>query len=393
MAILMSWSVEQTLGDRFTATRDLLKRLFPKWSLGKSYTGWYTAQAHWLKTLQPALTQRMQKHMQRLAGNYWTREGWCAFAADGSRVECPRTKANEKGLGCAGRNKTGPQLFVTTLWHMGTGLPWDFRVGPGTSSERRHLEDMLAGLPRTSLIVADAGFTGYELFRRTIAAGQAFLVRVGANVHLLRKLGWTVEERDDTVYLWPDQQRSQPPVVLRLITRQQGKKRMCLVTNVLDKKRLSEKSAGVLYEMRWGIEVFYRSTKQTLQKRRMLSRTPQAAQCEWTWAMFGIWMLGLMSVSAILQRGHDPLVWSVALARTRVRQTLRLALTDRPCRRSLSDDLGTATKDSYERTHRKKARNWPHKKKEAPPGLPNILLANDAQKRAAARLKVITMAG
>src|SRR5713226_6588433 len=188
MAILMSWSVEQTLGDRFTATRDLLKRLFPKWSLGKSYTGWYTAQAHWLKTLQPALTQRMQKHMQRLAGNYWTREGWCAFAADGSRVECPRTKANEKGLGCAGRNKTGPQLFVTTLWHMGTGLPWDFRVGPGTASERRHLEEMLPDLPKQSLVVADAGFTGYEFYRRILAAKQSFLLRVGANVHLLRKL-------------------------------------------------------------------------------------------------------------------------------------------------------------------------------------------------------------
>lgn len=36
MAILMTWSVEQTLATRFEATRDVLRRLFPKWRLGKN---------------------------------------------------------------------------------------------------------------------------------------------------------------------------------------------------------------------------------------------------------------------------------------------------------------------------------------------------------------------
>jgi len=61
-----------------------------------------------------------------------------------------RTAANENELKCAGKKKTGPQLFVTTLLHMGTGIPWDFRIGPGTASERRHLEEMLADLPPRS---------------------------------------------------------------------------------------------------------------------------------------------------------------------------------------------------------------------------------------------------
>src|SRR4029453_634829 len=116
------------------------------------------------------------------------------FAADGSRLECPRTAANEAGLGCAGKRKTGPQLFLTTLWHMGTGLPWAFRIGPGTASERRHLEAMLPELPRQALVIADAGFTGYDLYRRLLAAQMNFLLRVGANVQLLRKLG-SVRER------------------------------------------------------------------------------------------------------------------------------------------------------------------------------------------------------
>jgi len=112
-------------------------------------------------------------------------------------------------------------------------------------------------------------------------------------------------------------------LVLRLIERRHGTKKMYLVTNVLDKKQLSEKSAGVFYEMRWGVEVFYRSLKQTLEKRRMLSRTPEAAQCELTWALFGLWLLGLMTVARIVRHGGDPLGWSAAQARNRVRRSTR----------------------------------------------------------------------
>jgi len=290
VAILMVWSAEQTLQMRFEETREVVRSLFPRWTLGKSYTGWYEAQSKWLTPLRPALCQRLRRQLQTRAGRCWQREGWCAFAADGSRVECPRTAANENELKCAGKNKTGPQLFVTTLLHVGTGVPWDFRIGPGTASERRHLEEMLADLPPRSLVVADAGFTGYEFYRRLLAAQQSFLLRVGSNVHLLRELGTFEREGSDTVTLWPEKNWREPPVVLRLIERCDGKKKMYLVTNVLDKKALSEKSVGVLYEMRWGVEVLFGSLKQTLEKRRMLSRTPEAAKCERTWAV--LWPCG-----------------------------------------------------------------------------------------------------
>jgi len=125
--------------------------------------------------------------------------------------------------------------------------------------------------------------------------------------------------------------------------RRDGKKKMFLVTNVLDQKALTEKSAGVLYEMRWGVEVFYRSLKQTLEKRRMLSRTPEAAKCELTWAVFGLWLLGLMTASEILARGGDPLAWSAAKARQRVRRSMRRALTRRHADRGLGRDLSIAS--------------------------------------------------
>ena len=387
MAILMVWSAEPTLQARFAETREVVRSLFPKWPLGKSYTGWYEAQLKWLTPLRPALSRRLRRQLQTKAGRRWRREGWSAFAADGSRVECPRTAANENELKCAGKKKTGPQLFVTTLLHMGTGVPWDFRIGPGTASERRHLEEMLPDLPPRSLVVADAGFTGYEFYRRILAAKQSFLLRVGSNVRLLKDLGFIEREGRDTVYLWPEGKRSEAPVVLRLIERRDGKKKMYLVTNVLDTKALTEKGAGVLYEMRWGVEVFYRSLKQTLEKRRMLSRTPEAARCELTWALLGLWLLSLMTAVEVLARGGDPLGWSASRARDRVRRSMRRALTRRHEDRGLGRELAWAVKDGYVRRGSKKARDWPHKKTEKPPGSPKIQSATAGQRRAAKRHK------
>ena len=387
VAILMVWSAEQTLQTRFEETREVVRSLFPKWSLGKSYTGWYEAQLKWLTPLRPALGKRLRQQLQTRAGRHWRREGWCAFAVDGSRVECPRTAANENELKCAGKKRTGPQLFVTTLLHMGTGVPWDFRIGPGTASERRHLEEMLPDLPPQSLVVADAGFTGYEFYRRIAAAQQSFLLRVGSNVRFLKELGYFEREGRDTVYLWPERNENEPPVVLRLIERCDGKKKMYLVTNVLDKKALTEKNAGVLYEMRWGVEVFFRSLKQTLEKRRMLSRTPEAAKCELTWAVLGLWLLGQMTAGEILAHGGDPLRWSAAKARDRVRRSMRRALTRGRQDRSLARDLARAVKDGYRRGGSKKARDWPHKKTEKPPGEPKIQSATAGQRRTAKRVK------
>ena len=75
MALLMVWSTEQTLQARFEETRDMARRLFPKWPLGKSYTGWYEAQLKWLTPMQPALSKRLRRQMQAVAGRHWQREG------------------------------------------------------------------------------------------------------------------------------------------------------------------------------------------------------------------------------------------------------------------------------------------------------------------------------
>jgi len=370
----MSWEGTAKLTERFKNVCDCLGKLFPRWRLGTSYSGFSESLRAWSPRVLPAITARLQMQLQTMASKHWRREGWLAFAADGTRVECPRTEGNEEGLGCAGKDRTAPQLMLTTLYHMGTGLPWAFRVGPGTESERRQLDDLMEQLPEEALLVTDAGFASYELCKSLIDCGRHFLLRVGSNTHLLAELGCAYEIQGETVYLWPGRQQKegQPPLRLRLIVLGEGDKRVFLITDVLDHEALSDEQAGRLYAMRWGVEVFYRSYKRTIGHHKMHSRTPTTCREELIWTMIGLWLMGLMTIARIVDAGDDPLAWSVAKSRDCLRRALRGVLSSPRPHVPLARQLANAVKDSYVRLRPKKARNWPHKKRERPPGPPKI---------------------
>jgi len=379
-AILMAWDCTPGLVARFDSVRATLRGLFPKKPLGRSYQGFIKALMKHSPALLDLLTGHLRQGLKDMAPSHWLCQGWCAFAVDGSRVECPRTAANQSVLRCAGKKKTGPQLFLTTILHMGTGLPWAFRIGPGTDSERNHLRDLLGLLPPRALLVADAGFVGYDLLTAILTGGRQFLIRVGNNVTLLQQLGFARVEADNTVYLWPDKHRKKnlPPIVLRLVELHDGRKPVFLLTSVGDDAALSDSQAGMLYRMRWGIEVFYRSLKQTLARRKMRSTAPAQGQCELSWAVMGLWTLAMMSVRRIVAAGGDPLALSVAAALRQVRRAIRAGPRS-PKARILLGRLRAAVKDPYVRRSSKKAREWPHKKKDKLPGLPRIEIATQEQ--------------
>lgn len=385
----MSWDEGQTLTARWDHACTAAEELHGHWKLGESYSGFSEALVRETPRMLEAIKQRFRDAMQGLSGHAWKCGSWVGFAVDGSRQEAPHTAANETELGCAGRDKTAPQVFITTMWHLGLGLPWDFRVGPGTDSERHHALDMVDDLPPRALLVADAGFVGYELCRKLVCSGRSFLLRVGGNIRLLRKLGYYQRERDDIVYLWPQKRQKGKgrPLVLRLIRRRKGKQTLYLITNVLDRRQLKNAEARKFYQLRWGEEVFYRSYKQTLQRRKLLSRTAATCLVESQWTLLGLWLLGLLTVSRIVARRGNPKAWSVAQSRDFVRQALRNETPRRHPRQRLADLLATALLDQYQRTSDKTARNYPRKKKEKPPGPPKIKTAQRTEIKRARRLE------
>jgi hypothetical protein len=395
MGVLMSWDEGQTLASRWDHACAAAGAVHPHWHLGASYSGFTQALVRETPRLVEAVKGRLRRAMRALPRRHWRYAGWEVFAVDGSRQEAPHTRANEAGLGCAGRTKTAPQVFLTVVWHVGLGLPWDFRVGPGTDSERQHVMGMADDLPPRALLVADAGFAGYELCRELARGGRSFLLRVGGNIRLLERLGYYRREGDGTVYLWPqDRQVGRHrgrPLVLRLIRLRSGEQALYLLTNVLSRGALSDGQARRIFAGRWGEEVFYRSYKQTLRRRTLLSRTPATCLAESQWTLLGLWLLGLLTLPALTDAGGDPKAWSVAASRDLVRQALRDEAPRRHRRQPLRLLLSRARTDTYRRTRPKAARNYPRKKREKPPGPPRLDPALPLEIKRARRLEPPTI--
>jgi hypothetical protein len=175
--------------------------------------------------------------------------------------------------------------------------------------------------------------------------------------------------------------------VLRLICLKQRRQTVYLVTNVLDRRQLPDRVARQLYQARWGEEVFFRSYKQTLQRRTLKSRTATTCLAECQWTVLGLWLLGLVTVSRIVATRMNPRAWSVARSRDLVRQALRNERPRRGPRRPLRESLAEALIDNYQRRGDKTARNYPRKKQEKPPGPPRIELPGPLELEHARRLE------
>jgi hypothetical protein len=386
-AVLLSWSAGSTLIERFSAARDAVIKMYPSRKRpGRTYGGFMKMLMRRTQQLVGALTEALRKRMEQVADSCWTMEGWLVFTADSSKLDCPMTPANEKEIGCASKAKSWPQMILATFVHLGCGLPWSWRLGKACSSERDLVTQMLDDLPPRSLVVADAGFIGCEFFKTLLACGHHLLIRVGANVHLIEKLGYAVKEHDGIVYLWPKdmQKLGRTPLVLRRITLVDGRnRRMVLLTSVLETERLSDELAKEIYGRRWGIELFYRTLKQTMGRGKLLSDCPQNAEIEGQWAMLGVLMLGLIMLQA-----KAP---AAAVADQSIAQALR-AVRDamggriRPGRRKLQVVLRKAMRDRYVRLHSKRARHWPHRKNPRPPGEPQARMAEPEEVQLAQRL-------
>lgn len=397
-AILMTWSALPTLLDRFAQARSALVDIYrTRRRPGSSVEGFFKALTGAGEAVLAALCEYWRRCVREVAGDYWKIQGWSLFGVDGSKFDVPRTVANERGFGVSGKNNSGPQQLLTCLFHIASGMLWGWRRdGVEGDGERSQLKQMLHLLPAGAMLLADAGFSGYDVLKAVLDQGNSFLIRVGSNVKLIQNLGYARIERKQTVYLWPLEKQGRnrrsmprnlrkvrPPLVLRLIELKDAKgKKVFLLTNVPAGK-LTDQAAAQIYRLRWGIEVMWRGLKQTMGHHKLLSRTPQRAGAELDWAMAGLWMLQLLGGWRMIQAGQSPHCHSPA----KTLRVVRGAMSGRRRRRqSLCTQLGLATKDTYQRTASKTARHFPQKCSPHPPGAPQARMASAIEKRLIQRI-------
>ncbi len=404
MALLWAWGGQESLQERFARGLEILPRLYRQRRWGRTYQGFMKSLGRWSGQLRAALLGQLQARMRTLAGEHWTTYGWVVMAVDGTRVAAPRTEANQKHFDRAlprkrrrkrsrrkvlrkpKRQPAGPQVWLTVMWHVGLGLLWDWRQGPSGSSERAHLEEMMGALPERSLLVADAGFQGYDIWRKLLDRGHSFVIRVAGQVRLLEGLGM-VRRCKDIVYLWPDKarKRHQPPIILRLFEFHDGRRSVWLVTNVLDDRRLSQRQALEIYRRRWGVEIFIRSLKQTFGRGTLRSHAPQNVELELDWSLLALWSMELLAIRELLARGRPPQDASTAGALRAIRQALTCAAVGIDF--DLSGRLAAIRHDGYRR-RQKAIRNWPRKKPGPSPGRPDIRYASLNEIKAAHELQL-----
>jgi hypothetical protein len=399
VALFWAFVSEPTLTDRFITAVDIATHWFPDQYIATSYRGFMKALVTHNATLVKAISAQLRARMLLLEQEQHQIAGLSPFVVDGSKVAAPWTKANEQTLGKKGRKPKGntckrtetdlrPQLTLTLLWHMELGLPWAWKHGGLADGERTQFRELLDQLPKAALVVADAGFVGYLLWQTIINSGRHFLIRVGGNVELLKDLQAVgdVERRGDIVWLWPDGKRTQnqPPLRLRLIQVQKGRQTWFLVTSLLDQEQLSDEQATRLYTRRWGVECCFRALKQTFERGKARSDTPECAGSELDWSLLSLWLINLLAKQELIAAQIAPDRSSAAEARRLVQRELRYQSTGEE--RMDVSEFQTAVKDDYHRTSSKKARHDQRKKRPPTPSAPTITAASREQRQAAKAL-------
>jgi hypothetical protein len=419
VALLWAWSDEKSLTERFVVACKIVTRGWRlRDPLATSYQSFMKMLRRWTPHLRSSVQEVFRRRMRGALSSRWKIAGFIVFSVDGSRLEMPRTASNQarfaprNSQSCQAKKKRQlakarrrrltkqqraerarekkaamAQMWLTTMWHVGSGLPWDWRTGPADSIERQHLLEMIDTLPPQALVTADAGFVGYDYWKTLSDSGRQFVIRVGSNVRLLKKLGYA-KERSGIVYLWPERAASQclPPLVLRLVVVKTGRHPVYLVTSVLDEKQLSDAQVVELYRRRWGIEVFYRHFKQTFERRKLRSKSADNAQCEADWSLLGLWAMMLHAQCELKTLRIPARRISVAGMLRAYRKPMREYKSRPDTGEDLQTLIRSAIIDDYQRTD-KASRDYPRKKQEQAAGPPVIILATAKQKQQARQTK------
>jgi hypothetical protein len=384
--LLSTFACGDSQPERFETARAVVVALRPKRRRpGETVQGYQMALRRLPMFVLRIVAVCLRGHLAETLARRWLTDGFVVLGCDGSRLECARTPELEGRLGQAGKNDSAPTMWLTAIVHLATGVPFSWRFGKGTASERDHLRHLLTTLPEKALLVCDAGYTGYELARDMLGRGVDFLIRMSSTVTLYtEKREPLTRYREGIVYYWTDKARKQGGLPLRLrLIRVEGKKRtkrgterydVWLLTSVLEKRHLLFSAASRYYRWRWENEGYFRSYKRTLSMVKLSSRTVSLAHREAEGSMLAVQLLLAITAAALPRcSAEEAPKGSPRKAVLEFRKEFQhLAACRR--RRHFGDRLSQASRERRPgRSSDKASRPWPGRTPHTPPKRPQIL--------------------
>lgn len=202
----MTWCMGDSQPERFETARAFCIASLPKRRRpGKTFQGFQKALLALPCRVLSTVGHLFRKQILARFGSLMKTDGWFLFGCDGSRIRTPRTEELERRLGDSGVDRNSkcktPQVWLTALVHLSSGMPWSWWVGKGDASERNHLSRLIGTLPLGALVVTDAGYQSYLLAWELADAGHSFLMRASTQTifYVADAANRTVEGKDEQV--------------------------------------------------------------------------------------------------------------------------------------------------------------------------------------------------
>lgn len=395
-----------SMTERFEYAREVYHAVFPKRRrCGETLQGFLDALKLFPLEVLKVFQEELEKVLIRASIQPFSCGRWDAAGVDGSKQNLPRTLANEAHYDSSGKGLGVPQRLLVNVVAMQSELLVEWASGKFKEGERGIALKAISSLPKETLIVADAGFHGYDWICSVLGQQKHVLVRVGANVNLWAERVGAIRKKGGEVWLWPSTKKDQAPLRLRLIrisrrvkakrrgTNSGGRRRprvkketMYLLTDVLAEKKLTRREAGDLYGKRWPAnEGMFRNWKRTMNCDVARGRTPAIAEREFHFSMLAYMSVQAMVLLARKQRRQPGGRVSIAKVLKVWRKALK-ALLQGKTTRWFAQCLSACVVDKNERKGPKAKRAWPRRRKYEPLKTPNIRKLTVAKKAEGLRL-------
>ena len=246
----------------------------------------------------------------------WYRD-WRLVSLDGSTLAVADERENRQAFG-GPSNRRGkgayPHLRFVSLVENGTHVLFGARLGSYATGEVRLAEEVISGLQKGMLCLADRGFFSYHLWNRARAGGADLLWR------LKKDLRFEVEEvLPDGSFIsrsypsararWRHTQGVRVRIVeYRLEGVEEAEPSYRLATTLLDPAAAPAQELAALYHERWEIEGALDELKTHLRGAQIVlrSKTPDLVRQEFYGLLLAHFALRGLMHEAALKAGEDP---------------------------------------------------------------------------------------
>lgn len=246
----------------------------------------------------------------------WYRR-WRLVSIDGSTLDIADERRNEAVYGRPGASRGAsayPQLRFVSLVEAGTHVLFGTRMGAYDTSEIALAQEVIGGLGKQMLCLADRNFFSFQLWNQARAGGAELLWRIKKNLRLPCEKRLPEGSYLSRIYPTPrDQRRQTNAVVVRVIEyRLEGvpdsEPLYRLLTTILDPALAPAEELAALYHERWEIETALDELKTHLRGARIVlrSKTPELVEQEFYGLLLAHFAIRGLMHEAALRADEDP---------------------------------------------------------------------------------------